>query len=78
MRFRFAKWACDRLTEEADFSKKKINFSDETHAYSEKPIPPKRVTVWSRGIIVPFFFENEQGVAVTVSEDRYRKDCTFK
>ena len=28
---RFTKWACDRLTEDADFSKKKIIFSDGTH-----------------------------------------------
>ena len=27
---RFAKWACDRLTEDADFGKK-IIFTDETH-----------------------------------------------
>ena len=26
MRFRFAKWACDRLTEDADFAKKKSSF----------------------------------------------------
>ena len=26
MRFRFAKWACDRLTEDADFGKKKTSF----------------------------------------------------
>ena len=26
MRFRFAKWACDRLTEDADFGKKKSSF----------------------------------------------------
>ena len=31
MRFRFAKWACDRLTEDADFGKKKIISSDEYH-----------------------------------------------
>ena len=31
MRFRFAKWACDRLIEEADFGKKKIIFSYEAH-----------------------------------------------
>ena len=80
----FAKWACDRLTEDADFSKKNIIFSDEAHfdldgyvnkyncciwdtehphAYIEKPTHPKRVTVWcgfwSRGLIVPLFFENE-------------------
>ena len=34
------------------------------HAYIEKSMHPKRVTVWcgfcSRGIIRPFFFENEQ------------------
>ena len=28
---RFAKWACDRLTEDADFGKKKIIFSGEAH-----------------------------------------------
>ena len=37
---------------------------------------PKRVTVWcgfwSRGIIGPFFFGNEQGEVVTVNGDRYR------
>ena len=26
LRFRFAKWACNRLTEDADFGKKKISF----------------------------------------------------
>ena len=31
MRFRFAKCAYDRLTEDADFDKKKIIFSDEAH-----------------------------------------------
>ena len=40
-------------------------------AYIEKPTHPKRVTVWCRfgirGIIVQFFFENEQGKAVTVN-----------
>ena len=34
------------------------------HAYIEKPTHPKRATVWcgflSRGLIGPFFFENEQ------------------
>ena len=85
---RFDKWACDRLTEDANFGQKKIIFSDEAHfvlggyvnkqncriwgtenphAYIEKPMNPKRVTVWcgfwSRGIIGPFFFINEQGEA---------------
>ena len=44
--------------------------------YIEKPTHSKRVTVrcgfWSRGIIEPFFFENEQGEAVTVNGDCYR------
>ena len=78
------KWACNRLTEDADFGKKKIIFSEEAHfdlggyvnkqncrvwstenpyAYIEKPTHPKRVTVWCgswcKGIIEPFFFENE-------------------
>ena len=97
MRFRFDKWACDRLTEDADFFKKKSSFQmklisilagmytskivaigaqKNPHAYIEKPSHPKRVTVWcvfwSRGIIGPFFFENEQGEAVTVNVDGYR------
>ena len=41
------------------------------HAYIAKPTQPKRVTVWcgfwSRGIIGPFFLENEQGEAVSVN-----------
>ena len=53
--------------------------TENAHAYfidSFKPTHPKRVTVrcgfWSRGLIGPFFFENEQGEAVTVNDDRYR------
>ena len=50
--------------------------TENPHAYVEKPTHPKRVTVWygfwSRGIIGPFFFENEQGEVVTVNGDRYR------
>ena len=38
--------------------------AENPHAYIEKPTHPKRVTIWcgfcSRGIIGPFFFENEQ------------------
>ena len=45
-------------------------------AYIEKPTQPKQVTVWCgfwfRGIIGSFFFENEQGEAVTVNGERYR------
>ena len=29
--FRFAKWDCDRIKEDANFGKKKIIFSDEAH-----------------------------------------------
>ena len=50
--------------------------TENPHAYIEKPTHPKRVSVWygfcSRGIIGPFFFENEQGEEVTVNGDRYR------
>ena len=50
--------------------------TDNPHTYIEKPSHPKRVTVCcgfcSRGIIRPFFFENEQGEAVTVNGDCYR------
>ena len=46
------------------------------HALIEKLTHPTQVTVWcgfwSRGIIGPFLFENEQGEAVTVNSDRYR------
>ena len=79
--------ACDRLTEDTDFGKN-IIFSDvnkqncriwatkSPQAYIEKLTHPKRVIVWcgfwSRGIIGPFFFENEQGDAVTVNGDSYR------
>ena len=47
--------------------------TENPHAYIEKPTHPTRVTVWcgfwSRGIIGPFFFKNEQGEAVTVNGD---------
>ena len=50
--------------------------TENPHACIEKPTHPKRVTVWcgfwSRGIIGPFFFENEPEEAVTVNSDRYR------
>ena len=96
MRFHFAKWAFDRLTENAVFGVKiilsdeanfdlggyvnkencRISRTENPHAYIEKLTHPKRVTVqcgfWSRSIIGPYFFENEQGEAVTVNGDRYR------
>ena len=50
--------------------------TENQHAYIEMTTHPKRFTVWcgfwSRGIIGLFFFENEQGEAVTVNGDRYR------
>ena len=50
--------------------------TENQHAYIENPTHPKRVTVWcgfwSKGIIGPFFFENEQLEAVTVNAVRYR------
>ena len=50
--------------------------TENLHAYNQKQKHPKRVTgwcrFWSRGIIGSFFYENEQGEAVTVNGDRYR------
>ena len=50
--------------------------TENPHAYIENPTYTKCVTVWcgfqSNGIIEPFFFENEQGEAVIVNNDRYR------
>ena len=86
---RIAKWTCGRLTEDADFGKKKIIFSDKVHfdlggyvnkqncpiwgtenphAYIEKTSYCLVRIVFQR----PFFFENEQGEAVTINCDRYR------
>ena len=45
--------------------------TESPHAYIEKPTR-FGCGFWSRGIIVPFFFENEQGEAVTVNDDPYR------
>ena len=49
--------------------------TENPNAFIEKPTHPKRITVWcrfwSRGIIRQFFFENEQGEAVTVNGRRY-------
>ena len=44
--------------------------TENPHAYIEKPTHPKRVTVWCE--YWSFFFENEQGEAVTVNGDRCR------
>ena len=50
--------------------------TENPHAYIEKPMHLKRVTArwryWPRDIIGQFFFENEQGEAVTINGDRYR------
>ena len=59
--------------------------TENPHACIEKPTHPKRVSLWcgfwSRRIIGSFFFENQQGEAVTVNGDRYRailKEFLFK
>ena len=53
----------------------RIWVTENPHTYIEKPTHPRRVTVWcgfwSRGIIGPLFFENEEGKAITVNGDRY-------
>ena len=50
--------------------------AQKTRGYIEKPMHTNRATVWwrflSRGIIRPFFFENEQGEDVIVNGDHYR------
>ena len=50
--------------------------TENPRAYIEKPMHPKRVTVWcgfwSRGIIGAVFFETEQGEAIAVNGDCYR------
>ena len=48
--------------------------TENLHAYVEKPTHPKSVwcRFWFRVIIGPFFFENEQGEAVTVNGNLYR------
>ena len=49
--------------------------TENQHVYIEKATHPKRDTVWcgfwSRGIIEPFFFENEQRQTVTINGVRY-------
>ena len=46
------------------------------HEIQERPMHPQKVTVWcgfwAGGVIGPFFFENEGGVAVTINGERYR------
>ena len=50
----------------------RISSTENAHTYIEKLTHLKRVTVWcgfwSRRIIGPFFFENEQAEAVTVND----------
>ena len=46
MRFRFAKWACDRLTLDADFGKKKIIFSDEVHFDLGEYVNKQNCLIW--------------------------------
>ena len=43
---RFAKWACDRLTEDADFGKKKIVFSDEAHFDLDRYVNKQNCRIW--------------------------------
>ena len=45
------------------------------HQHSIRPLSVEKVTVWCaigrRGIIGPYFFEDERGRSVTVNTDRY-------
>ena len=49
MRFRFARWICDRLTEDAYFGKKKITFSDEAHFDLGGYVSKQNCRIWSTG-----------------------------
>ena len=49
--------------------------TENPHAYIEKPTHPKRVTVWCgfwRHNWAIFFFENKQGVVVTINGHHYQ------
>ena len=74
MRFRFVKGTCDQLKEDADFGKK-IIFSSKIEAFATQKTRThtlKSRGTQNKGIIEPFFFENEQGLAVTANDNRYR------
>lgn len=49
--------------------------SENPQVIQERPMHPPRVTVWcalwSGGVVGPYFFENDKGVAVTVNSERY-------
>ena len=51
-------------------------FFFKTKMIIEKPLYPQRITVWcgfwAGGIIRPYFFENQAGVAISVNELHYR------
>ena len=84
--FAFAKWACDRLTENANFGKKKIIVSDDAHFDlggfvnkqnchiwgTEHPHVPKTSDCLVRILVQSHNLTNEQGVDVTVNGYHYR------
>ena len=43
---RFVKWACDRLTVDADFGKKKIIFSDDAHFDLDGYVNKQNFRIW--------------------------------
>lgn len=54
--------------------------SQNPQVIAERPLHPEKVTVWcalwSGGVIGPYFFENDQGRAITVNSDRYGRMLT--
>ena len=46
LELRFAKWACNRLIEDADFDKKKIIFSDEAHFDLSEYVNKQNCRIW--------------------------------
>ena len=57
--------------------KSNVYWSDDKPCFvSERPLHSPKVTVWcalsSEGVIGPYFFENEAGDTVTVTQETYR------
>ena len=65
MRFRFATWGCDRLTEDADFGKK-IIFLDEAHFDLGAYVNKQNCCIWGTEIPHAYIEKATQPKRVTV------------
>ena len=66
MRFRFAKWVCDRLTEDANFGKKNIIFSDEAHFDLGGYVKKQNCRIWGTENPLAYFEKTTHSKRVTV------------